>query len=225
MPTQVKSPQIASSIELTTPKIITSINDANGNEVIKTPATTSAVNEITITNAATTGVPTISATGGDTNISLGLTAKGTGKIKFNSPFDATAVQEQTTYTNVASNLTTTSTNFTYIDSTNFKSTLVIKEGNLVQCNVTHQGIWNTSAGYLVIFGIGVDGTASAFGYTAWCPSSMTYNAYTYTVNFTGITPGTHTFYPLWKTTGAGTASMAQYATQYLTVTEIMPTRT
>lgn len=66
------------SLPLTTPKITTSINDANGNEVIKTPATASAVNEVTITNAATTGIPTVSATGDDTNISLALTPKGTG---------------------------------------------------------------------------------------------------------------------------------------------------
>jgi|WetSurMetagenome_2_1015567.scaffolds.fasta_scaffold54131_2 hypothetical protein len=69
---------------LTTPKITTSINDANGNEVIKTPATGSAVNEITVTNAATNGTPTISATGGDTDISLDIVSKGAGVIKFNS---------------------------------------------------------------------------------------------------------------------------------------------
>lgn len=70
---------------LTEPRINTSINDANGNEIIKTPATTSAVNEVTITNAATGGAPEVSATGGDTNINLKLSPKGTGFInpKFN----------------------------------------------------------------------------------------------------------------------------------------------
>lgn len=66
---------------LTTPKIVTSINDANGNEVIKTPATTSAVNEITVTNSATGNAVGISATGGDTNIDLSITAKGSGNVK------------------------------------------------------------------------------------------------------------------------------------------------
>lgn len=65
---------------LTSPKITTGINDANNNEVIKTPATTSAVNEVTITNAATGNAPEISATGGDSNINLKLSAKGTGKV-------------------------------------------------------------------------------------------------------------------------------------------------
>lgn len=62
-------------------KFITSINDANGNEVIKTPATTSAVNEITVTNAATGNSPSVSATGGDDNLDLLLVAKGTGVVK------------------------------------------------------------------------------------------------------------------------------------------------
>ncbi len=65
----------------TSPKITTSIDDANGNEVIKTPATVSAVNELTVTNAATGGDPLVQASGGDTNISLALKAKGTGKVK------------------------------------------------------------------------------------------------------------------------------------------------
>jgi hypothetical protein len=66
---------------LTTPKIITSINDSNGNEIIKTPATASAVNEITVTNAATGGGPLISATGGDTDIDLKLQSKGAGVVR------------------------------------------------------------------------------------------------------------------------------------------------
>jgi hypothetical protein len=66
---------------LTTPKVTTSINDANGNEVIKTPATASAVNEVEITNAATGNDPLIAPSGNDTNIGLKLKGKGTGKVK------------------------------------------------------------------------------------------------------------------------------------------------
>jgi hypothetical protein len=65
----------------TTPQILTSINDTNGNEIIKTPATASAVNEVTVTNAATGNAPAISATGGDTDIDLSLVGKGAGKVK------------------------------------------------------------------------------------------------------------------------------------------------
>ena len=72
------------SLPLTTPKITTSINDANGNEVLITPATASAVNEFTVTNAATGVAPRISASGGDTNVDLVIAPKGTGKAYIDS---------------------------------------------------------------------------------------------------------------------------------------------
>ncbi|NBW13076.1 MAG: hypothetical protein EBR82_34155 [Caulobacteraceae bacterium] len=67
------------SPSLTTPKVITSINDTNGNELIGLTATGSAVNEITVANAATGNAPTISATGGDTDVGITLTPKGAGR--------------------------------------------------------------------------------------------------------------------------------------------------
>lgn len=68
------------SPSLTTPQVTTSINDSNGNEVIKTPATGSATNDITVTNAVNGSAPTISASGSsDTNVDLKSTGKGTGK--------------------------------------------------------------------------------------------------------------------------------------------------
>jgi hypothetical protein len=66
--------------EMTRPRFITSIDDTNGNELFGITATASAVNEITVANAATTNSPTISATGSDTNIGIGLTPKGTGDV-------------------------------------------------------------------------------------------------------------------------------------------------
>ena len=65
---------------LTSPKIGTSILDTGGNELAKLTATGSAVNEFTIANAAASGSPTLSATGGDSNIDLDLLAKGTGHV-------------------------------------------------------------------------------------------------------------------------------------------------
>jgi len=73
---------------LTSPKIGTAITDTSGNEVIITPATGSAVNEITVTNAATTNSPIISATGDDTNIDVKITGKGTGHLQAYSMNDA-----------------------------------------------------------------------------------------------------------------------------------------
>lgn len=67
---------------------LTQLLDTNGNETIKTPATTSAVNEVTVTNAATGNAPELSATGGDTNIDLKLKGKGTGHAQAYSEYDA-----------------------------------------------------------------------------------------------------------------------------------------
>jgi hypothetical protein len=55
------------------------IGDANKNELILFPATVaSAVNEVTVSNAATGAAPSLAATGGNTNVSLNLGAKGAG---------------------------------------------------------------------------------------------------------------------------------------------------
>lgn len=56
------------------------MGDANGNELLKFAATASAVNEVTVTNAATGSPPKVSATGGDTNIGLRLEPKGSGPM-------------------------------------------------------------------------------------------------------------------------------------------------
>lgn len=69
---------------LTNP-VIDVVNDSNGNETLKLVATSSAVNEVSVTNAATGNGPIISATGGDDNIPINITPKGTGKILLNGP--------------------------------------------------------------------------------------------------------------------------------------------
>jgi hypothetical protein len=71
---------------LTAPKFADGgfLADTNGNEMVILDTVTSAVNEITVANAATAGKPTISATGGDTNITLNLVSKGTGTVQANA---------------------------------------------------------------------------------------------------------------------------------------------
>ena len=66
---------------LTSPKIGTNILDTNGAELLNVTATGSAVNELTLANAASGGAPVISSTGGDTNIGITLTPKGSGAVK------------------------------------------------------------------------------------------------------------------------------------------------
>jgi len=71
---------LKTNVQLTSPKVITSLNDTNNNELIKVTPTSSAVNELTIANAATGNAPTLSATGDDTNIGMSFGVKGTGTI-------------------------------------------------------------------------------------------------------------------------------------------------
>jgi len=66
---------------LTSPKIGTSILDTGGNELALLTATGSAVNEITLANAATGNGPIISTTGDDAAVDLNLNPKGAGVLK------------------------------------------------------------------------------------------------------------------------------------------------
>ncbi len=61
-------------------KIVGDVIDTNGNELLKVSATASAVNEVTLANAATGNSPTLTASGDDTNIGFKLVAKGTGEV-------------------------------------------------------------------------------------------------------------------------------------------------
>jgi len=56
------------------------IRDGNNNEWLIFSETGSAVNELTLSNAAAGNAPDIATTGGDTDIDLGITLKGTGVI-------------------------------------------------------------------------------------------------------------------------------------------------
>ncbi|MDO8340418.1 MAG: site-specific integrase [Candidatus Woesebacteria bacterium] len=59
------------------------ILDTNGLEFLRFTSTASAVDELTIANAATGGVVTMAATGGDTDIALSIDAKGADALNLN----------------------------------------------------------------------------------------------------------------------------------------------
>jgi hypothetical protein len=61
-------------------KLVGDIIDTNGNELLQVTATASAVNQVTLANAATGVAPTLTASGDDTNVGFKLVAKGTGEI-------------------------------------------------------------------------------------------------------------------------------------------------
>lgn len=81
------------------------IQDHNGNELaIFGPGVASAVNELTLINAATGGNPQLKPTGGDTNIGLRIIPKGTGRLQITDGADNTKIIELN-----LSNLTTGNT--------------------------------------------------------------------------------------------------------------------
>jgi len=82
-----------SSPTITTP-IIAQINDANSNEELIFTATGSAVNEITLANAATGNNPNFTASGGDANVGINFTPKGTGAVTFNGTGKIQQVKEK-----------------------------------------------------------------------------------------------------------------------------------
>ena len=78
------TPQLGGNLDTNSQNILIDdahfIGDENGNEQIIFQTTSSAVNQIDVTNAATGNAPEIAATGGDTNVSLKLTPKGSGQV-------------------------------------------------------------------------------------------------------------------------------------------------
>jgi|GEM_PF-2843614 len=74
------NPTLANDLNMST----FGLKDANGNALVEFGTTASAVNEVTVANAATANDPTISATGGDTNVGFNLNSKGSGKLTVNS---------------------------------------------------------------------------------------------------------------------------------------------
>ena len=72
---------VGAGLSLTSPNLVTGINDVAGNELMKVTSTASAVNEFTIANAASGNGPILSTTGGGTNVDLNLNPKGSGVLK------------------------------------------------------------------------------------------------------------------------------------------------
>jgi hypothetical protein len=71
----------ATNMTATTPLITGGIKDTNGNPIVTLSPVASAVNQITVADAAAAGAPSIAATGNDTNIDLKLLSKGTGLLQ------------------------------------------------------------------------------------------------------------------------------------------------
>tara|TARA_X000001388_G_C2212805_1_gene115865 strand:- start:590 stop:1171 length:582 start_codon:yes stop_codon:yes gene_type:complete len=87
------TPQLGGNLDTNSHNILIDdahfIADENGNEQIIFQTTTSAVNQFDVQNAATGNDPTITATGGDSNVGLGIVAKGTGVVQITTTMNPT----------------------------------------------------------------------------------------------------------------------------------------
>ena len=87
------SPQLGGNLDTNSHNILIDdahfIADENSNEQIIFQTTASAVNQFDVTNAATGNDPTITATGTDSNVGLGIVAKGTGVIQVTTTLNPT----------------------------------------------------------------------------------------------------------------------------------------
>ena len=126
-------------------RLLASILDANDNELIKSPSpVASAVNELTITNAATSVSPSISATGDDTHIGLNLISKGTGLIQINGKAISLA------------NSFTTSGNFALTFNTTAATTLDLPASGLLATTDQIPTVNNATLTLAGSGGIGID---------------------------------------------------------------------
>ena len=83
--TQTLTNKTLTTATLTSPRIVSQINDINDNELLELTPVGSAVNHIRIGNNIAGQFPTVQAAGTDTNITLDFAAKGSGSLRMNSP--------------------------------------------------------------------------------------------------------------------------------------------
>jgi hypothetical protein len=95
------------------------IRDENGNEQLFFSTTSSAVNYLDVTNAATGGDPKLAANGSDSNVDLALAPKGTGEVVVGTGSAASTITSSGAYDLVLdTNSGTNSGNITITDGSN-----------------------------------------------------------------------------------------------------------
>jgi len=95
------------------------IRDENGNEQLFFSTTSSAVNYVNVTNAATGGDPKVAALGDDSNVDLALAPKGTGEIVVGTGSAASTITSSGAYDLILdTNSGTNSGNITITDGAN-----------------------------------------------------------------------------------------------------------
>jgi len=140
---------------LTAPKFADGgfIADANGNESLVFGTTSSAVNDVKITNAATGNDPLIAANGGDTNIDLAISPKGSGEIVIGTGSATGAITTSGAYDLVLdTNSGTNSGSITITDGANGNINLAPNGTGQVQAGGAQLATMGKSIAMALIFG-------------------------------------------------------------------------
>ena len=150
------APVRGTSPTLTTPRIASGgfIADANGNELIIFTTTASAMNELTLANAISGSSPTLSMTGGSTDIGLNINPKGQGTVTINSGVTSLTTTSSGFVLNANS---LTSGTAAYIASTSMTGGTLL---NLITTTTASQ------SGAITGLNIGLSGTETSGGYSA-----------------------------------------------------------
>jgi hypothetical protein len=110
--------------QLDNPQLLSpNIRDNNGNTIIGTSATTSAVNQITLKNNTAGNAPEVQATGADTNIGINLVTKGTGPGQLNG-VNITTLSNTQTFTNKAFDANGTGNTISNLETADFASGVI-----------------------------------------------------------------------------------------------------
>lgn len=110
--------------------------DSSGNAYLKFSKATTAVNQVTVANAATGNNPSLSATGTDSNISLQLSAAGTGLVLLGGAGTATVAGGSATVNAQKGTITTASLSTAAGTATTFTiNNTLIGASSRVYCSV------------------------------------------------------------------------------------------
>jgi hypothetical protein len=140
LPVTLTNTATLSNKTLTSPRFADNgfIADANGNEMVIFDTVASAVNELTIGNAATGTNPFIAASGGGTNISINLIPKGTGQVQSNGI-------DILTQTNTVTGITNKSLVSPTVSGLYLSDSSIIFEGSSADVNETTLTVTNPTA--------------------------------------------------------------------------------
>ena len=145
------------------------IIDENGNEQLIFQTTASAVNQFDMTNAATGNAPSISATGGDTNIDVAIIPKGSGETKIGTGAAAATLTSSGAHDlTLDTNSGTNSGVISIVDGANGNITITPNgSGNIVLDGLTFPNADGSADTFLKTNGSGTLSFSEVSGGTSW----------------------------------------------------------